>query len=131
MRRWMCTAVVGGSIHRAARRSSAASNQTSATPMASHRTKNRRRLLRGGVWARVSGGSVTFRIIAGLPLPRSRCPREVDITGEEDVKSARDQPCRELVLVHAQLLIAAGVNWNSANGTTGGSSNLLGNGGIG
>src|ERR1700751_3218213 len=48
----MCTAVVGGSIHRAARRISAASDQRSTTPMTSHRIKDRtkgfpRRVLMG------------------------------------------------------------------------------------
>jgi hypothetical protein len=58
----MCTVVDGGSIHRAARRISAASDQTSATPMASHRTKDRREPLRGGVLGGgVSGFSVTFQ----------------------------------------------------------------------
>src|ERR1700733_8854562 len=57
----MCTAVDGGSIHRAARRLSAASDQRSTTPMASHRTKDRRKPLRRGVLGFVSGFSVTFQ----------------------------------------------------------------------
>src|SRR5450755_3291040 len=55
----MCTAVVGGSIHRTARRISAASDQTSTTPITSHGTKDRRKLLRSEVLGRVSGFSVT------------------------------------------------------------------------
>src|SRR5580658_5472149 len=57
----MCTAVDGGSIHRAARRISAASDQRSTTPMASHRTKDRRKPLRSVVFASVSGFSITFQ----------------------------------------------------------------------
>src|SRR5258708_36896740 len=57
----MCTAVDGGSIHRAARRISAASHQTSTTPITSHRTKDRRKPLRSGVLGGVSGFSVTFQ----------------------------------------------------------------------
>ena len=57
----MCTAVVGGSIHRAATRISAASDQTSTTPITSHRTKDRRKPLRNGVLGCVSRFSVTFQ----------------------------------------------------------------------
>src|SRR5258708_8768774 len=57
----MCTAVDGGSIHRAARRISAASDQTSTPPITSHRTKDRRKPLRSGVLGGVSGFSVTFQ----------------------------------------------------------------------
>src|ERR1700758_1249848 len=57
----MCTVVDGGSIHRAARRISAASDQTSTTPMTSHRTKYREKPLRRGVLGDVSGFSVTFQ----------------------------------------------------------------------
>src|ERR1700682_1757893 len=57
----MCTAVDGGSIHRAARRISAASDQTSTTPITSHRTKDRRKPLRSGVLGGVSGFSVTLQ----------------------------------------------------------------------
>lgn len=64
----MCTAVDGGSIHRTARRSSAASNQTSTTPITSHRTKDRRKPLRSGVLGCVSGCS------GSTPMP--------DLTGE-------------------------------------------------
>src|ERR1700728_4178485 len=77
----MCTAVDGGSIPRPATRSSVANDQTSATPMASHRTKDRRKPLRRGVLGVVSGFSITsqnnsragFRLMAwessdrGLP----------------------------------------------------------------
>src|ERR1700733_2524440 len=54
----MCTAVVGGSIHRAARRINEASDQASTTPMTSHRTKDRRKPLRSGTLGRVSGFSL-------------------------------------------------------------------------
>lgn len=64
----MCTAVDGGSIHRTARRISAASNQTSTTPITSHRTKDRRKPLRSGVLGCVSGCS------GSTPMP--------DLTGE-------------------------------------------------
>src|ERR1039458_9080608 len=61
----MCTAVVGGSIHRAARSISAASDQTSTTPMATHRAKNRtgdrRKRSRSDVLGCGSGLSVTFQ----------------------------------------------------------------------
>src|SRR5437899_3841488 len=57
----MCTAVVGGSIHRAATKISAASDQRSTTPMTSHRTKDRRKPVRRGVWVCVSGIAVTFQ----------------------------------------------------------------------
>jgi hypothetical protein len=67
----MCTAVDGGSIHRAATRISAASDQRSTTPMPSHRTrdrrtedrrtKGRRKPLRTRVSGSVSGFSVTLQ----------------------------------------------------------------------
>ena len=58
----MCTTVVGGSIHRAARRISAANDQTSATPMTSLRTEDRRKPLRSRVLeGGASGFSVTFQ----------------------------------------------------------------------
>jgi hypothetical protein len=57
----MCTAVVGGSIHRAATRVSAASDQRSATARRNHRTKERRELLRSGVLEGVYGVVVTFQ----------------------------------------------------------------------
>ena len=53
----MCTAVVGGSIHRLATSVSAASDQRTAVAMRSHRTKDRRKLLRSGVVACAMGGS--------------------------------------------------------------------------
>src|ERR1700738_697963 len=71
----MCTAVDGGSIHRAARRISAASDQTSTTPITSHRTKDRRKPLRSGVLGGVSGFSVTLQntslgsVAAHMPDP--------------------------------------------------------------
>src|SRR5580698_5215568 len=51
----MCTAAVGGSIHRAARRVTAASDQASTTPMTSNCTKDRRKPLRSGTLGRISG----------------------------------------------------------------------------
>src|SRR5580698_8642413 len=62
----MCTAVDGGSIHRAATRISAASDQRSTTPMPSHRTrdrrtKGRRKPLPTRVSGSVSGFSVTLQ----------------------------------------------------------------------
>src|SRR5580693_46105 len=57
----MCTAVVGGSIHRAATRISAASDQRSTTPMTSHRIKDRRKPVPSGVLVCVFGIAVTFR----------------------------------------------------------------------
>src|SRR6266540_4722472 len=56
----MCTAVVGGSIHRAATRSSAASDQKSNAPMISHWTKDRSKPFRSGVLGCVHGPGVTF-----------------------------------------------------------------------
>src|SRR5258708_6009115 len=71
----MCTAVVGGSTHRAARRISAERNQRSTTPMTSHRIKDRRKPVRSGGWVGVSGiglsaMAVTFQnnSLSGLPL---------------------------------------------------------------
>src|SRR5277367_3222612 len=52
----MCTAVVGGSIHRAATSISTASDQRTATPMRNHRTKDRSEPLRRGVFGWVFGG---------------------------------------------------------------------------
>src|SRR5580700_11279150 len=57
----MCTAVIGGSIHRAATRISTASDQRSAAPMKNHRTKDRRKPFRGGVSGSMSGFSVTLQ----------------------------------------------------------------------
>src|SRR5258707_4612306 len=57
----MCTAVVGGSIHRAATRISAASDQRSTTPMTSQRINHRRKLLRSGVLVCGSAIAVTFQ----------------------------------------------------------------------
>src|ERR1700752_3740200 len=56
----MCTAVVGGSIQRAATRISTAIDQRSATPMRKHRTKDRREL-RSGVLGCVSEFPATFQ----------------------------------------------------------------------
>src|ERR1700722_20742305 len=67
----MCTAVVGGSIHRAARRISAASDQRSTTPMTSHRIKDRTKGFPRRVLMRVCSVAVTFpnnnlnRVITG------------------------------------------------------------------
>src|SRR5579864_100722 len=57
----MCTAVVGGSIQRAATRISTASDQRNATPMRNHRTKDRSEPFRGGVLVCVSGFSLTLQ----------------------------------------------------------------------
>ena len=57
----MCTAVVGGLIHRAATRTSAARDQRSAAPMRNHRTRDRRELFRSGVLSCASGFSVTYQ----------------------------------------------------------------------
>src|SRR6202008_4588010 len=57
----MCTAVVGGSIHRAATRISTASDQRSPTPMTSHRVKDRRNPVRSGVLVGAFGIEVTFQ----------------------------------------------------------------------
>src|SRR5208282_507115 len=79
----MCTAVVGGSIHRAATRISAASDQRSTTPMTSHRIKDRTKPVCSGVLIGVFGISVTFQNNSrvGLPLMddlarrgQARCP---------------------------------------------------------
>src|SRR5579862_3764780 len=56
----MCTAVVGGSIHRAARRITAASDQRSTTPMTSHRIKDRTKGFPRRVLMRVFSVAVTF-----------------------------------------------------------------------
>lgn len=57
----MCTAVVGGSIHRAATRSSAANDQRSTTPRRNHRAKDRRVCFRCGGFGGMSGISVTLQ----------------------------------------------------------------------
>jgi hypothetical protein len=57
----MCTAVVGGSIQRAATRIRTASDQRTAAPMRSHRTTDRRETFRGAAFGCVSGVSVTFQ----------------------------------------------------------------------
>src|SRR5882762_8716049 len=71
----MCTAVVGGSTHRAARRISAERDQRSTTPMTSRRIKDRRKPVRSGAWVGVSGVglsvmAITFQnnSLSGLPL---------------------------------------------------------------
>src|SRR6202035_3269773 len=56
----MCTAVVGGSIHRAARRISAASDQRSTTPMTSHRIRDRTKGFPSRGLMCVLSGAVTF-----------------------------------------------------------------------
>src|ERR1700722_6769310 len=55
----MCTAVVGGLTHRAATRISAANDQRSATPMTSHRIKDRRKAVRSRALVSVFGIAVT------------------------------------------------------------------------
>src|SRR5262249_6805053 len=57
----MCTAVEGGSIHRAARRLIAASDHAITTPMTSQPTKDRRTAFRRRILVRVSGLSVTLQ----------------------------------------------------------------------
>src|ERR1700726_4870787 len=57
----MCTAVVGGSIQRAATRISTASDQRSPTPMRNHRTKDRRVPFPCGVVGSISGFSITLQ----------------------------------------------------------------------
>src|ERR1700679_3330579 len=57
----MWTAVVGGSIHRAAARISAASVQSSARAITSHRMKDRRKLFRRGFFLLGFGVAVTFQ----------------------------------------------------------------------
>src|SRR5215472_12118751 len=57
----MCTAVVGGSIHRAATRITTASDQRSASPMRNRRSKNRTEPFLGGVLGCTSGFSLTFQ----------------------------------------------------------------------
>src|SRR5215469_14495263 len=60
-RRSNCTAVVGGSIHRAATKISTASDQRSATPMTNHLAKDRRTPFRSEFLVWMSGFSVTFQ----------------------------------------------------------------------
>ena len=57
----MCTAVIGGLVHRAASRISTPSSQRSATPRRNHRTKDRRKPFRSAVLGRLPGFSVTFQ----------------------------------------------------------------------
>src|SRR6516225_4860335 len=57
----MCTAVVGGSIHRAATRITAAADQSANAASRSHRTNHRMKPLGGGVLARASGVSATVQ----------------------------------------------------------------------
>ena len=89
----MCTAVVGGSIHRAATSSSAASSQRDATPMPIHRAKDRRgdrsSPFRNAVLGCISGLSVTSqnnrlgRIIVRAESPAlpnlAQPPRRIEI----------------------------------------------------
>src|ERR1035437_6117356 len=63
----MCTAVVGGSIHRAATRVRAQSDQRNTTPPTSHRTKDRRKLFPSGVSVCVFGIAVTFQNDSRVP----------------------------------------------------------------
>src|ERR1700758_5170676 len=57
----MCTAVVGGSIQRAATSISAASDQRSTMPTMRNRIRDRRNPVRSGVLGCASGISVTFQ----------------------------------------------------------------------
>src|ERR1700723_2799944 len=61
----MCTAVVGGLIHRADSSVKAARDQISATPITTHRTRDRRKPFRGEILLGMYGAAVTIRIIAG------------------------------------------------------------------
>src|SRR5580704_5088543 len=64
----MCTAVVGGSIQRAATSISAASNQSTTAPMSSQRIDDRRNPARTGGLASVFGmfGVVVFGIVGSV-----------------------------------------------------------------
>src|SRR5690242_12130723 len=78
----MCTAVVGGLIHRAATSISAANDQRSAAPMRSHRTKDRKELFRSGASECASGFSVTFqnnRLAEPDIVPRKSADRYLPI----------------------------------------------------
>src|ERR1700686_3305411 len=57
----MCTAVVGGSIHRAAKRIRAASDQRITTTTTSHRIKDRRKPVRSEVLGSAFGIAVTIQ----------------------------------------------------------------------
>lgn len=65
----MCTAVVGGSIHLVATRSSAATDQSTDAPTMSHRTKEWKKPFQRGPLAVLNDLGVNFRIIAGAELP--------------------------------------------------------------
>src|SRR5271168_3957323 len=72
----MCTAVVGGSIQRAATSISTANNQTSPTPMRKHRKMNRTETAGRGVAGGASGFSVT---------PQNNRLRSIDIAPDASV----------------------------------------------
>src|ERR1700758_4467696 len=89
----MCTAVVGGSIHRAAKRISAASDQRRTNPMTSHRIKERTEVLPSRFLMCVFSVVVTFRnnspgwVIStngeiagdkGIDVNATRSPRDPD-----------------------------------------------------
>src|ERR1017187_4591986 len=57
----MCIAVVGGSIHRAATRVSAASDHKITTARPSHRTQDGRSFFRSGIFGGRDGVVVTFQ----------------------------------------------------------------------
>src|SRR5215469_8190145 len=74
----MCTAVVGGLIHRTTTRSRTATDQTSSAPTISDRTKDRRKQFRSWVLVRAAGCAITFqnRTWTGLPANDSCCARD-------------------------------------------------------
>src|ERR1035438_6705659 len=72
----MCTAVVGGSIHRAATRISEASDQRSTTPMTSHRIKDRRKPVQSGVLPYVSSGRRWIDPPGGHKNQRGKRPKK-------------------------------------------------------
>src|ERR1035438_8571081 len=76
-RRSMCTAVVGGSTHRAATRVSAAANHSSPAVSTSHRTTDRSTLLRRGVLNLVSCLRITSQDTVRKFAPRLSTPQAV------------------------------------------------------
>lgn len=77
----MCTAVVGGSIQRAATRISTANAHRSASPMRTHRTKNRREGLRGGGVGCASefSGTLQNNRFGGIDIVPDRLPTRTNV----------------------------------------------------